>query len=318
MVGVIILDYNNYNDLIKCIDSICENTCLTDIKLLVIENGSTNSNCEKVELYLESKFSVDFLKEADLSSINNLRRVTVLLLEKNYGYAKGNNYGINLMLCDKEITHILILNSDIYFTNNIIPSLVHYSNIIPQSGAISPLLRTLDGGIDYCCARRAYSKNLLTFSYSYLFASIFVYFREKYNILMNQRLTSHYIEVELTSGSCMLFKKEVLEKIRGFDEKTFLYFEENILYEKLQSWGYKNFMIPTLSCIHLGGGTTNKLNNRYFLLKCNYDSLIYYMKYYKKSSFLRLLYIRITGNIRLFRVKIMAKFRGLYNKIASV
>ena len=60
MVGVIILDYNNYNDLIKCIDSICENTCLTDIKLLVIENGSTNSNCEKVELYLESKFSVDF------------------------------------------------------------------------------------------------------------------------------------------------------------------------------------------------------------------------------------------------------------------
>ena len=42
------------------------------------------------------------------------------------------------------------------------------------------------------------------------------------------------VEVDMPSGSCMLFEKSVFEEIEGFDPNTFLYYEEAILYHKLK------------------------------------------------------------------------------------
>lgn len=315
MVGIIILNYNNIIDIKLCVNSLLEKNDMAQLKLLIIENGSTSDNYEEVRSFLINKVGIiSNIEEYELNQINELSKYSILRLTKNYGYAKGNNYGINMMIRDTSINHIMILNNDIIFTENLIEPLLHYVYEIPitKLGVVSPLLLDSNGNIDYCCARKAYSRNLLTFSFSYLFEPLYVYFREKYNILKSfpEYRKLKYIEVDLTSGSCMLFRKEVLQYIGGFDEHTFLYYEENILNKKMNKHGYVNYMIPSLSCIHVGGQTTNKLDNRYFLLKCNYDSLLYYMRYYEHSGFLRLLYIKFTGKFRLFRVKIMTKLRN--------
>ena len=234
MVGIIILNYNNIIDIKLCVNSLLEKNDMAQLKLLIIENGSTSDNYEEVRSFLINKVGIiSNIEEYELNQINELSKYSILRLTKNYGYAKGNNYGINMMIRDTSINHIMILNNDIIFTENLIEPLLHYVYEIPitKLGVVSPLLLDSNGNIDYCCARKAYSRNLLTFSFSYLFEPLYVYFREKYNILKSfpEYRKLKYIEVDLTSGSCMLFRKEVLQYIGGFDEHTFLYYEENIL-----------------------------------------------------------------------------------------
>ena len=43
------------------------------------------------------------------------------------------------------------------------------------------------------------------------------------------------MDIELPSGSCMMFNAEALRIIGGFDPNTFLYYEEDILYKKLKA-----------------------------------------------------------------------------------
>ncbi len=46
-------------------------------------------------------------------------------------------------------------------------------------------------------------------------------------------------EVKFITGACFLIKKEVLEKVSGFDDKYFLYFEDAYLNKKIIDEGYK-------------------------------------------------------------------------------
>ena len=124
-------------------------------------------------------------------------------------------------------------------------------------------------------------------------------------------LQKESVDIEFPSGSCMMFRKEVLQKIDGFDPNTFLYYEENILYHKIQRVGQKCALIPSVSCIHTGGATTTSVKTAYFLKKCNLESLLYYLKVYECCSKWELLYVRLTGKLRLFRLWIGKRIKGL-------
>ena len=68
-------------------------------------------------------------------------------------------------------------------------------------------------------------------------------------------------------------------QLEGFDPNTFLYFEENILWEKIKRLGKFNYVDTSLRCIHLGASTTSK----YFsikLLRKSFESEIYFAKQY--------------------------------------
>ena len=95
------------------------------------------------------------------------------------------------------------------------------------------------------------------------------------------------VPIELPSGSCMMIRKELFEKIGRFDPNTFLYYEENILYRKLLSEGKQNYMLPGISCIHLGGETTNKVEHSASYMKSSKASGYYYATHYRKLNVLQ-------------------------------
>lgn len=303
MIAIVILNYNNVVDIKHCIDSVLQYESIDDLKFIIVDNGSLFKVYSDVENYLNEKFTgVLKIHENDIIK-QILPKCTYLRLNNNYGYARGNNAGLELVYDDDEISHVMILNSDIVFTEKILPSLVKVcsnSNI----GAVSPLLLQRDGIIDYCCARKALSKKELLLTFSYVFASRYALVLEKQRILKNNPhlISQHIVDIELPSGSCMLFRKKILQSIGAFDSNTFLYYEENILYKKILKLGLKNVLLTSSSCIHTGGVTTNKTKNAYFLKRCNYDSLLYYLTKYEKCSRVELLYFKITANVRLFRL----------------
>ena len=318
MVGIVILNYNNCSDIFKCIDSVVEYTPLQEIKIVVVDNGSTASVKKNVGDYLFQKFSSSY-EEICASSTSytnkSLKTMTYLCLEHNLGYANGNNEGIKILLNDSSVDKIMILNSDIIFVENIIPSLSQLLSNADSVGAVSPLLRKPDGGIEYCCARKALKTEDHLLTFSYLFSSKYRLAQKERRMLENnpELLNDDVVDIELPSGSCMIFNSEVLRSIGGFDPHTFLYYEEDILYKRLKSKGYRNLLVPSLCCIHVGGATTNNTKTAYFLKRCNFQSLLYYLKQYENVSRSKLFFFRISAYIRLLRL-----WLGLvYKKVKS-
>lgn len=308
MVGIIILNYNNISDIINCIDSLCETMSMTDVKILVVDNGSSMDVRTKVGNYLQEKFrtmSYTCIEGGDLNDKSiDLPKMTYQVLPSNIGYARGNNEGIKLLSMDPSISEVLILNSDIILTEDILPPLLNHLNLLDNVGAISPLLRKPDGRIDYCCARKSLAKQELLLTFSYVSAKKYQKALDNRKMLINapELMEKEIVEIDLPSGSCMLFKKDVLTDIGGFDNGTFLYYEEDLLHRKLKEMGKTSYLVPSTSCIHVGGATTNNSKTAYFLKKCNYESLLYFLKKYESCSWAEMFRFKTAAKIRLFRL----------------
>ena len=127
-VGAVVLNYKNYKETIQCVHSIATQERV-DMQVVIIDNGSDNDSYTKlVEEFLEFK------------------NIYVIKNEKNLGYARGNNVGIDF-LRKKNIDFILVCNSDIVFSSNsVIAEMKENDN--DELGLMIPIIKNLDGSIE--------------------------------------------------------------------------------------------------------------------------------------------------------------------------
>ena len=321
MVGIIILNYNNATDIVSCVKSILENVDENNFRIVVVDNGSNIDVRDGVERAMVELSENSFLSIGEIPQYQmSLPLITYLKLPVNLGYARGNNAGFELLKSCNEVSYIMICNSDIIFTSDIITPLANKYPKCKDIGALSPMLYRMDGSVDLSCARSAYEMKDLIFTFSYLFSSLYrSRIRRKQLLLQHPNLKDEsLVEVDMPSGSCMLFEKSVFEEIEGFDPNTFLYYEEAILYHKLKTLDRKNYLIPTISCIHTGGATTSSTKTSLFLKKCNIDSLLYFMSTYMKASFITLMYIKITGVSNILLLNLMQVLKRIFTCILKL
>lgn len=307
MTGIVIINYNNITDIRNCIDSIIKYVNIAEVKIVVVDNGSNEDVRTAVRDHISSKFtdSCTVIEGSRVMSATlSLSTITYLMLPTNIGYARGNNAGIELLLKDDSISEIMILNSDIILTEDILGPLKNIIAHRDDVGAVSPLLRKPNGEVDYCCARRALERKSMLFTFSFMRRKHYRRALESRKLLKQypELINENEVTIDLPSGSCMMFKRPVMQKLGGFDEGTFLYYEEDILNKKIKFLGLKNILVPQVSCIHIGGATTNNTKSAYFLKKCNYDSLLYYLQKYESCSKMEMAYYKLSGNLCLLRL----------------
>lgn len=287
--AIVILNYNNYEDTINCVESVMQvNTA--PVKYIIIDNGSTREGVvESLTKYFIKKFDKSFCKINEYDDISSLPLITFLVSKSNDGYACGNNKGLKLAYNDEEIDNVLILNNDILFVDDIIPKLIEESEGDNNIGIVSPILFKKNmAGIDYECARKNESSSRVFGRFLLFYINLFG-IKQKWDyqqkLLLETPELQEYdrFEVDLPSGACMLINKQLLEEIGGFDPNTFLYYEENILFQKLHSMGKKNYIFPKLKCIHLGASST-KHEVSYFIIKSCAESASYYVKKYTNAN----------------------------------
>lgn len=310
-VGVIILNYNNNKDTINCIRSV-EQYNSVKIKIIVVDNGSTKeSSISKLDSYFIRHYPGNYRLITETDEFSTLPYISFLVSKSNDGYAKGNNKGLSLAYRDTEIDKILILNSDILFVEDILPPLINDLENLPNAGIVSPLLYKKDlVGIDYNCCRKEASLSEIFITYMFLFidfGGLLSKLRKKRILYQDssQHLENHIIEIELPSGSCMLLQKELFKKLGSFDPHTFLYYEEDILYQKIKKLKLKNYLDTNLKCIHLGATTTKDAPSK-FILKCGFDSAYYYLSNYTQASFLYLNALKFFFKILMLKLKIQS------------
>lgn len=306
MTGIVILNYNNSSDTINCVKSVLE--CNTaDVKYIVVDNGSKDRTCVmEIDSAMKDLFRGEYVRieEGGGGGKMVLPKAVLFVGKRNVGYAQGNNKGLELLYGDDTVNNVLILNSDILFVSDVIPKLEHYLSMLPQCAIVSPLLLGRDREhIDYSCARKA--KTLREFFLENLFLHHDIFgllsnMNRRIGILSDSRLLGEeYLEIELPSGSCMLLGKSFFKRIGGFDPHTFLFYEENILHEKVKREDKRNYLIPHLKVVHLAGTSMNK-EASFFREKNGRESFLYYLKWYSKASIFYLLVIRFLTLINMY------------------
>src|SRR5690606_30461564 len=80
-------------------------------------------------------------------------------------------------------------------------------------------------------------------------------------------------EVDVLAGAFIMARKEVLDKVGGFDEKFFMYGEDVDLSFRIQQAGYKNYYFAGTEIIHFKGESTKKGSLNYVRMFYNAMSL---------------------------------------------
>lgn len=297
MVGIVILNYNDALTTIACVDSVVKYNSYPAM-IVVVDNASTDD-------------SVRILRKYEAETCN----IKLLESGKNGGYACGNNVGIRYFAEDSDVDRIMVLNSDVLFTEDIIPRLSEVLESSDDIGIVCPLLHGKDNiSIDYNCARLCPSNGTIILTYLLQYRDIKGFITKSRNqnkILLNnpEKLSLPTVEIELPSGSCMLIKKDVFSEIGWFDENTFLYYEENILFRKLQRIGKRNLICPSISCIHLGAHSTSKTTVPFLKTK-EAESARYYLENYADMNPLESIVAKFAFEMFSFRRNVMVWIRN--------
>ncbi|MEI6104898.1 MAG: glycosyltransferase family 2 protein [Methanothrix sp.] len=148
-VGIIILNWNGWEDTIECLESLYQIT-YPNYEVIVVDNGSKDNSIEMIRKYceggmiVESNFisfnrenkpiSIDEYTKDEMeikSDITDIisedlppnRRLIIIKNKKNYGFAQGNNIGIEFAL-NNGTEYIFILNNDTIVAHDFLDILV--------------------------------------------------------------------------------------------------------------------------------------------------------------------------------------------------
>lgn len=91
-------------------------------------------------------------------------------------------------------------------------------------------------------------------------------------------ISKHKIKSHWVSGAAMFIKKELFDKLGGFDKEFFMYFEDVDLCKRVRKAGKDVYFFPDFKVRHLGGGSCENKENQ----KKNYFSSQRY--YFKKHN----------------------------------
>lgn len=152
---IIIINYNNWQDTIECVESLCSSD-FKNFQVIIVDNCSPNDSVEELLDYFEGKgtsktYGFIHYQVAEGADVNNIKPYKqkksnkgqfihpVLFFEsaQNLGFAEGNNLAIKFLLNGEHIldddTKVFLLNPDTLVTN----STLRYLNEIPEKLFIS-------------------------------------------------------------------------------------------------------------------------------------------------------------------------------------
>ena len=256
----------------------------TDVTFLIVTFKSGESIHRCVDLIpkkypiLVIENSADNFFKSDLEKKYN--NVKCILAGENAGFGKASNIGLNLV----KSKYAFLINPDTLLTSNTIEQLIHYAQKINDFALLSPVMADVEDK-NY----RIYKKKLL---------------------LINK---SEYLEVDFIKGFAMFFNMSKFKSIGFFDEKIFLYFEEDDLCRRVRNLNQKIYVIFSSKITHAGGQSHDKEFNE----EIHHNRHWHYMwsyYYYNKKNFTFLYALLITFDKVIFYSLRVFFYTLLFNK----
>lgn len=259
MIGIIILNYNSWEDSKGCIESIYENKPQSSFRIYLVDNASPIAPSEDI---------LNYFKKQEIVYISG---------KENKGYAAGNNIGIAEAVRD-DCDAVLISNSDVRFYRNSVDILYEYLQSHPDIGIVGPKIHLPDGTIQKeCMAIQTRLKE------KYLLRTRLKFFFPQYNSRYWGRdhdYEKEIFQVYAVLGCCFMVNRACVDDVMPLDEHTFLYEEELILGIKMEKKGWKTVYNPQSEILHKHEMATGGIGRNPFAYTCQICSEIYYCMNY--------------------------------------
>ncbi len=173
--------------------------------------------------------------------------VKIIENPRNAGFGAANN----LALQESQGKYFLLLNSDAFPKPGAISALLEFAEAHAEAGVVGPRLLNADGTLQVSCWKfpspfRVWLENLGLAALLPTHPVIGDYFRWNHDA---ER------EVDFVIGACLLLRREVYDKVGGFDETFWMYAEETDWQRRIRDAGWKVLFTPTAEVTHLGGAS---------------------------------------------------------------
>lgn len=254
---IIILNYNDCERVEKLVQLVQEYSSLKHI--LVVDNCSVDGSYHKLKKMTNDK-------------------IHVIRTEQNGGYAKGNNFGAKYAKEKWNVDTLYFANPDVFFEED---ALLNIENNLWQSE---------EYGVATVLVKEGYNAWELPGYWGtvrMLFLFLFMLHKKKMKTELIEKKGIHGVGV--TEGSFFAIKSSVFDEVGGFDERTFLYLEENILAYRLRQHGYKEIINTDVYYIHEHSQSISKeYKSKARAFKLFLPSFLIYLKYYLKCNSMQL------------------------------
>ena len=217
---LVVLNYNDAQTTYKFVDMALK--CASIKKIIVVDNCSADNSYEEL-----NKLSND--------------RIDVIQSKRNGGYAYGNNYGCSYAIEKYNPDLIFISNPDVCFTDEVIKHMQEALRDNDNIGVIAPIVNQ---------GYNAWN----TPGFIGVIESIFLIWHNLHKRKIKKQLTEdkrNTVSIGVVEGSFFCVKKDVYVAVKGFDEKTFLYYEENIFSKRLNNAGFTEAVLTNDRYDHL-------------------------------------------------------------------
>jgi len=286
-VSIIVVTYGSSDEIGACLDSVLEQSVASEI--LVVDNASTDDTAEIVKQYTV-RFS----------------NVHVIVNQENIGLAAANNAGLGRSRGD----YVLILNPDTLLRRDTLARLVAFLDANPDVGVVGPKNLYRDGRPHSSFHTRWGMLEIVLWRVlPYRFARRFY-----------DRFSSYdYQNLLFVSGACLMMRRSIFERIRGYDPEYFLTVEDACdLCIRARATGCRVALLPSAEVIHLGG--RSGVQAPYIVVWQGHRGSVYHFLKHKgiaqSSAVLALLLI--SSGLRMVFAAALGIFSGRYRKVAGI
>jgi len=257
-IAVIILNWNQSQLTIECLDSVFKSELPANFQAVVIVVDNNSSVKEKEIL-------TNYLEKAGRQLQANFR-CQLIENQKNFGFAGGDNIGIKSAIrqsCD----YLFLLNNDTEIKNDCLKNLLRELKKNKNIGVVSPK-------IYYA---RGYEYHLNRYQPKELGHVIwFAGGKIDWHNLLGAHIGVDKVDkgqydqiktIDFATGCAFLTKKEVFERVGVFDERFFLYLEDLDFSLRIRKNNFKIKFIPQAVVYHknaASSGSGSVLHDYYF------------------------------------------------------
>lgn len=258
MISFVVLHFNDMEITSLCVEKILKLQNSESSEIIIVDNGSPNGSGEQ----LKRKYS-------------EIKNIHVILSRKNLGFAKGNNLGYRYVIKHFDPDYIIVMNNDVLITQNDFIIKLEESNLSNEYEIIMPDIINKAGKHQNPFRVKSLTNKEMVRNYFSICIQNIIYHLP---IISNVRIKQHQRKIATKSlkgvkespittnemmvphGACVIYSRRWIQKEKiAFIPDTFLYGEEDILYEYIINHGYKTFYDKDLIVHHLEDVSTSSI-----------------------------------------------------------
>jgi len=272
-ISIIYVNWNSAREILESIGSVYRHCAGMNFEIIVVDNNSAEGTA--------------LLERNDISLIKN---------SENPGFGAGCNKGA----AKASGKYLLFLNPDTILENNILERMTIFFQKHPETGALGPMVLEADGSVHLGAG-----KSFPSLFFDFLEHSTLA-FRFPEHRIMGKPYYSYWDHrstrtVDTLIGACMMFRRDLFFRVKGFDEDFFLYYEETDLCKRAWMAGYRIYYLHECRIRHLEKISTTKRYGHVEQMVFQYldSAFIYFSKHH--GRFYASLWKKMISGIYLIR-----------------